>query len=304
MVQKQENDKIKIPGYFNKILLHEIFMTGLFVQLLIRLVICGTLWTWVLIYTAVLMIYIGFIHQGIITMSPLINRLRLITNMIIMNIAFTSIKYVIPALGKTPQDNRLMMIDQFIVGSDLSLWVQRFYSKPLTEIMSIGYMLFILFLFLTFILYSFRADLNKLSRFCLGLFILYGIGISGYSVVPAQGPYIFLADGYSRPLEGYLFTELNRLMVAFGSSAYDVFPSLHVGVGLFLLMFYRRYDRPFFSCYLLPFVLLVMSTIYLRYHYVIDLVCGVMLSLACFHLGDYVFKKISDESRDHSISKT
>ena len=84
-------------------------------------------------------------------------------------------------------------------------------------------------------------------------------------------------------MEGYLFTNLNHTMVVAGSSGFDVFPSLHVGVGLFMLLFFRRFDRTIWRIYLIPFVLLVISTIYLRYHYLIDLLCGAALCLACFY---------------------
>jgi membrane-associated phospholipid phosphatase len=252
---------------------------------------------WILAYICVFAVYAILIRQGIKNLSLFTNRVRLLWNIILMNFAFTSIRYIIPILGKNPLDSHLAKIDSWIVGKDLSIWAQQFYSKPLTEVMSIGYMLFIVFLFLTFSLYAFKANLNKLCRFCFGIFTLYAIGISGYSIVPAQGPLVHLAGAYSCNLEGYTFTELNRMMVAFGSSGYDVFPSLHAGVGLFLLLFYREHDRPFYYIYLLPFIILVLSTIYLRYHYLIDVLVGIPLSVFCYYIGEWTFQKFQSTER-------
>ena len=292
-----ENTSLKeqqiIYPYFRKILFHEIFMGLLLCQILVRLVISGRSWNWITAYIIAVSLYVFLIWIGIKTLSPLTNRIRLIANIFLMNFAFASIRYVIPILGKKPLDSVLTSIELRIFGQDLSLWAQQFYSKPLTEVMSIGYMLFIIFLGITFIYYSFKAELDKLCRFCTGLFTLYGLGISGYTLVPAQGPYVYLAGAYTHQLEGYLFTDMNRVMVSYGSAGYDVFPSLHVAVGLFLLLFYRKYDRVLFRCYFMPFIFLVLSTIYLRYHYMIDLIAGIPLSILCFVVGEKVFRKIS-----------
>lgn len=298
MVQNNKlNNCLQAPSYFGMILLHEVFMGSLLFHIITRLLIVGHSFTWIMAYFFVLAIYVILIWQGIKTLSPFINRMRLLWNIILMNFAFTSIRYIIPILGKNPLDSSLANIDIWIVGRDLSIWAQQFYCKPLTEIMSFGYMLFIVFLFFTFSIYAFKADLNKLCRFCFGIFTLYALGISGYSIVPAQGPLVHFAGAYSCNLEGYYFTELNRMMVAFGSSGYDVFPSLHAGVGLFLLLFYRKYDRPLYFIYLIPFVLLVLSTIYLRYHYLIDILVGIPLSILCYHVGEWAFQKFRTTER-------
>ena len=269
---------------FDRVLIHEWAMGMMLVQIMARLVIAGVATGWLAAYLAVAGGYVVLITAGIRTGSPWWNRLRLLWNIIAMNFAFTSIKFIVPALGLEIRDRNLAAIDRFLVGGDLSLAVQRYFSNSLTELMSLGYMLFIVFLFFAFYHYGIRAKLAKLSLFCSGLFTLYGIGITGYTLVPAQGPYVYFANKYTVPVQGYLFTRLNELMVRAGSSGYDVFPSLHVGVGLYLFLFFYFHDRRIWRLYCIPFVLLVISTIYLRYHYFIDLLCGAFLGLFCFIL--------------------
>lgn len=270
---------------FKGLLVHEFFMGLLQLQILLRLVFQSREYGWIGAYCLVFGVFVTLIVRGRKTLSPAVNRWRLLWNIVIMNFAFTSVRYVVPALGLTVRDNVLVALDKFIVGGDLSVWAQQFYAKPLTEVMSLGYMLFIVFLFFSFFYYGIRAGLPKLRLFCSGLFTLYAFGITGYTLVPAQGPWVYLAHRLTVPVEGYLFSRLNALMVKAGSASYDVFPSLHVGVGLYLLLFFRRFDRAIWRAYLVPFVFLVLSTIYLRYHYCIDLICGAALSLACFHLS-------------------
>lgn len=282
---------------FRRVFVHEICMCLMLGQILLRLVIGSRAYFWIGAYVLVLAVYAWFIARGRRTLAPRINRFRLLWNVVAMNFAFTSIRYVVPALGLQAMDSRLAAIDMRIFGGDLSVMAQQLYSKPLTEIMSLGYMLFIVFLFFCFVYYGAKADLPKLLAFCSGLFVLYAFGITGYTLVPAQGPWVYYADVLTTPVEGYLFTYLNSAMVAAGSAGFDVFPSLHVGVGLYMLLFFWRYDRALQRIYFIPFVLLVLSTIYLRYHYFIDLVCGATLCLACFYSSPGFSTRPEEERR-------
>lgn len=110
------------PDYFGKIFLHEFFMAALFLQITTRLLVAGHAWIWILAYLCVFVIYAVLIWKGIKTLSPIINRARLLWNIILMNFAFTSIRYIIPLLGKNPLDSHLAKIDYWIVGKDLSIW--------------------------------------------------------------------------------------------------------------------------------------------------------------------------------------
>jgi membrane-associated phospholipid phosphatase len=264
-------------------------MSLLCLQILIRCVVASYFGVWFMFYLGMLGVYWSLIYYGRRLDSPLVNRLRLVWNMVLMNFAFSSIKELVPIWGMEPVDNLLAGIDRMLVGGDLSLLAQQWYSEPLTEMMSIGYLSFLVALFATFIWYGFRASLEKFGLFCTGLFTLYAIGITGYTLLPGQGPFVHFAGEYTKELTGYVFTDWNTAIVAAGSAKYDVFPSLHVGAGLFLLMFYYSHNRRVFYVYLLPFVFIVLSTIYLRYHYLIDVLVGAFCSVLSYHLAKRIY---------------
>jgi membrane-associated phospholipid phosphatase len=58
----------------------------------------------------------------------------------------------------------------------------------------------------------------------------------------------------------------------------DVFPSLHCAASAFVLAFDRRQSRGRFWVFLVPVVGLWFSTLYLRFHYLVDLVAGFALA--------------------------
>ena len=68
-------------------------------------------------------------------------------------------------------------------------------------------------------------------------------------------------------------------VIAWGSSGYDVFPSLHVMVTCILLEHDWREVRRRFWIMLGPCIGLFISTIYLRYHYAVDIFAGFLLFL-------------------------
>jgi membrane-associated phospholipid phosphatase len=81
------------------------------------------------------------------------------------------------------------------------------------------------------------------------------------------------------PLHGWSITHWNAQLVRMGTNGVDVFPSLHCAASLYLLLFDYRHDRRRFWGYLVPCVGLWLSTIYLRYHYLIDDFAGFALAL-------------------------
>lgn len=111
----------------------------------------------------------------------------------------------------------------------------------------------------------------------------------GYILVPAAGPRYALAEAYRMPLEGTAITDFIRSFVATAENLqWDCFPSGHTAVTLVVLWYAFREERTV-SCLLLPIaVLLLISTIYCRYHYVIDLIAGAALAAVSVLLADWL----------------
>ena len=66
-----------------------------------------------------------------------------------------------------------------------------------------------------------------------------------------------------------------------GITGMDVFPSLHAGIGVYVLGFFALGGYRRIALLLAPVVAaLVLATVYLRYHYGIDLLWGLALAAA------------------------
>jgi hypothetical protein len=229
------------------------------------------------VFLALIAINAGLIAWAEARPGPRTWMARLLYYPIAINVVFQQLRTAIPAVHAEKFDVALQGIDQVLVGGNLSLALQPWVNPLTTEILSFCYLLFFPYLLFSVVTY-FIADLTLTKRFCVGLFSLYGIGFLGYSLVPAAGPWIAMAGEFSVPLEGWRLTQWNDAIVRMGSNGVDVFPSLHCAVSSFFLAFDFVHRRWRFWSYLVPAVGLWLSTIYLRYHYFIDVVAGFALA--------------------------
>jgi membrane-associated phospholipid phosphatase len=204
-------------------------------------------------------------------------RARLAFYPVATGIAYLLMRDAVPAVEPFIHDAILQGIDSRLIGANLSLLLEPFTHPVLTEVMSLCYALFIPYVVVSAIRYL-RRDLEPAKTFYSGLFSVYGLGFLGYSVLPAVGPYIAMADRFSAPLTGWWITEFNRNIVVTRSILVDVFPSLHCAVSAYILLFDRRHDPIWFKVCLVPCIGLWLSTIYLRYHYFTDVAAGFLLA--------------------------
>lgn len=204
-------------------------------------------------------------------------RLRLLFHPVAMNVCYAVSRTAVLAVHPQLTDSLLQSIDQTLIGTNLSVRLDPSVHPLLTEFFSLSYLMFFPNLILGMI-YYFIGDLALLKRFFAGLFTIYGVGLIGYSLLPALGPYLAMPEQFRTPLEGWIFTRWNAQLVRVGSNGVDVFPSLHCAVSSFILFFDRRHKPWRFRLYLIPCIGLWISTIYLRYHYFIDVLAGFALS--------------------------
>jgi membrane-associated phospholipid phosphatase len=222
-------------------------------------------------------------------------RTRLLFHPIALNVVFVHMKAAIPKIVPQRMDAELQRIDAFLVGGNLSVRMESAVRPWLTEALSCCYILFFPYLLFS-IVYYFRKDLDTLRVFLAGLFTIYGVGFLGYSLVPAWGPWIAMKESFHVPLDGFAVTRWNDEIVKLGSNGVDVFPSLHCAISSYFLFFDRKHTRWRFRVYLVPCIGLWISTIYLRYHYFVDVIAGFALSATALGLAAwYERRRVTQE---------
>jgi membrane-associated phospholipid phosphatase len=118
----------------------------------------------------------------------------------------------------------------------------------------------------------------EFDRFSFSILLTFYLSYFGYLLFPALGPRYFLAHFHDIQLSGKgIYHAIRDTLDGLENIQWDAFPSGHVGIALVYLHFAFRYFRRIFyvSCFVV--LLLILSTVYLRYHYVVDVLGGVIL---------------------------
>lgn len=170
-------------------------------------------------------------------------------------------------------DPQLAAIDRLLAGGyDPALVAARWLTPGGLECFSFVYAIFIPYLWLSILLGCIGRPDDERARFVLGLAITYSIAYLGYLFVPSRGPVEFYA--FAAPLHGGRFHALVLESVRQTGGNHGAFPSLHVGASAYLGLFDLRRHLLRGLTYLPLVLLIAVSTVFLRYHYLVDIVTG------------------------------
>ena len=193
---------------------------------------------------------------------------------------------------RTWQDQSIINLEQKIFGVQPTLWLQRFMSPGLTEWMMISYFLYFpLYPIFGAVLYFKRGE-NQMEDFLFTISVNNILCNIGYFLYPVANPISHIGHLYSIPLNGYLFTSIGEFIRENLISTGGAMPSGHVAAATIIWLMAYRYHR--LSFYILaPFVILIyISSVYCRFHYVSDIVAGILVSLFIWWTMPFLRKRL------------
>jgi membrane-associated phospholipid phosphatase len=218
-------------------------------------------------------------------------------------ITFKELYIMVKPIRQADYDWLFIEIDRWIFGTDPTYFLYQFSHPVITEILQVIYGMFY---FLPLLLAVFLHRKKRYPAIDYAIFLIaYGFYLSylGYFMLPGIGPRFTLHnfDTINYDLPGLFFTNFVREFVNTGESIptgtlnpadvvqRDVFPSGHTMMTLvvmYLSVKLKSRSRFFF----VPVgSLLILATVYLWYHYVIDLIGGFIFMLFAVWSGKYIF---------------
>ncbi|GAB4369351.1 MAG: hypothetical protein Kow0042_11000 [Calditrichia bacterium] len=204
---------------------------------------------------------------------------------------FTALHYIIPAVRLSGIDNALIELDYWLFGSHPTVWMEKYSHPFLTDVMILGYSTFYILPLILVLPFFIQGRMGDFKRCSFIILLGYYTSYIGYFLFPALGPRFYLAHLQENPLQGWLIYEMvSHTLNQLENIQWDAFPSGHVTIALLFSYFAFQYFRKLFFISLPVILLLVISTVYLRYHYVIDVVAGIVLFLFCA-LVDRIMRK-------------
>ena len=116
------------------------------------------------------------------------------------------------------------------------------------------------------------------------------LGYIGYMLVPTVGPRYYMAELFTVDVKGTtMFSDtMYKMLNELESTRRDCFPSLHTAITVIVTTYAYKYRRWLFWFFLPVTIGIILATIYLRYHYVIDVIAGLLLASFCVWAGPHV----------------
>lgn len=205
----------------------------------------------------------------------------------------------VPVVHPGLYDHILIGWDRAIFGVNPTQWLYQFAHPALTEYLQFTYALFYFLPVLHGIELTLKNDHERLGRFVYIMTFGFLVSYLLYFVMPAIGPRFTLHDFRSTDLElpGIWLTSTIRELINAGGSAphsalnpaavvnRDCMPSGHTMMTLLNIILAWRYRSKLRWLFYIIGSSLIFSTVYLRYHYVVDVLAGALCTVIVLYIA-------------------
>jgi len=186
------------------------------------------------------------------------------------------------------EDAKLMAFDRWLTGVNPSLWLERFAHPALTEFMEFSYFTYFVYLLILGGVLYYQRDFKDYWAVMTYSAAGYAFGYLIAMLFPVQSPWFTLAGQWHGELTGGPFTALINMIEKYGRVHGAAFPSQHVAGAMAALWGAWRHRRRLFWIFL-PFVAcMCVSTVYVRNHYVADVLGGMFTGTLAYFVGRWV----------------
>jgi membrane-associated phospholipid phosphatase len=210
---------------------------------------------------------------------------------------YREMSLLIQTIRRTDFDRALAQLDLRLWGANPTVWLERIQSPWLTEILQVVYSLFVPAVLLVAALLWWQRKLPEFRYYTFLISLGFLVSYAGYFLIPARGPRFSLAHLQHIPLQGlwffdFLQANLDRLEAAH----YDCFPSGHVELTVLAWWGARQISAIWSRAFFVYTWCIIFATVYLRYHYTIDLFAGVAVAVAALMVSPYLYRSLGKGS--------
>ena len=211
---------------------------------------------------------------------------------------YREMSILIPALRVGDADATLARLDFAVWGANPTIWLERLRSPLLAESLEIVYSLFVpAVLLIAFILW-WQKRFYEFRYYAFLIAVGYLVSYVGYILVPARGPRFLFRSLQGYELHGlFLFDWLYTTLDQLERAAYDCFPSGHTEMSILACWGARSIGRKLFfgmSAFTLG---VIFATVYLRYHYTVDVLAGALVAGALILIAPRVYRALGGDVR-------
>lgn len=209
-------------------------------------------------------------------------------------------------------DHLLIAADRAMFGTDPTVWLAQFATPALTEYLQICYFMFYVLPIMHAVELAWSEQSERFDEFIRGITYCYAISYLLYFVMPAIGPRFTVHDfrATDAELPGLWLTPILREIVNQGGGVIgavtdpttvvnrDCMPSGHTMLTLVNILLAIRFRSRLRWIFVVIGGSLIVATVYMRYHYVIDVLAGALLAVIVLPQERVVNRSIIRRLRD------
>lgn len=198
-----------------------------------------------------------------------------------------------PLARHVTYDAALAQLDQRLWGVQPAFWLLRIQTPLRTEVLQWIYTVFVpAVLLVAFVLWGQRRY-REFQYYAFLIALGYLTSYVGYVLWPARGPRLFFHEFDHLPLQGlWLFHAMQSGLDRLESVAYDAFPSGHTELTILAWWSSRAISKYWFGAYFAYTSAIIFATVYLRYHYTVDVFAGASLSIFLIAATPFLYRTL------------
>ena len=187
---------------------------------------------------------------------------------------------------------RVFGMQPSVVFSDVFSW------SWFSELMNFGYFSYYLLIIGTPILFYYKKNeyFNRMLFVLLTSFYMYYFI---FIVLPVVGPQFYFDGSMAKFSPQGFFGYLIQFIQETGEVPTGAFPSSHVGISTLLGYYIFKYFRQYFAVTAVIILALILSTVYIKAHYVLDIIAAFIVTPIFYYLSNklYISRHNSNQNR-------
>ena len=220
---------------------------------------------------------------------PLLNTLFNWSPLLFLPLLHQETALTTTALREHTFDKQLLAFEAKYFSSIMNFHHKNHMSYTLvSEYLHMCYLSFFVLIYGIPLYFYLRQDIASFheSMFAI-LFVIFSCFFT-HALIPVHGPRMIYKKINDHRSHGFFFRFTHKVLTE-GSTAGTAFPSGHTAVACMALLITWHLQTPLFY-FIVPMSLgLIISTVYGRFHYVIDVMFGAMYAIITFFITQFIF---------------
>jgi membrane-associated phospholipid phosphatase len=188
------------------------------------------------------------------------------------------------------KDAKLIAADHWLTGVHPTVWLEQFATPARNDFMQFAYLTYFTYLLVLGGVLYYRRDWRGYWSVMTYSAAGYAIGYVIAIFFPIESPWFSMAGAWHGSLQGGPFTAAINFIEHFGRVRGAAFPSEHVAGSVAALWGAWRHRRWLFWVMVPLVTCMCVSTVWGRYHYVVDVFGGMVTGTLGYVIGSWIMK--------------